>query len=377
MCHNGIYHTRCTCRILLLVHIGFAKRAGDKTVFGICNGLLAIFVYCIAQALHFTVTDFNNILPIGKLLYGLLQILVILQQLNSKKARGVFIPYILVDTDYAFHLFNAPLQFRPVIDMDVAVKACRMLLLLLMSAEVMVGYILLVPVAQIIQDFGTYLTFFIQKITTLVNADDNMEKLFYAFSGATDGRQHRHAKQLTELYVIQRVPACFQFVVHVKRDNHAHVHVNQLGGEIQVPFQIGRVHHINNDIRSFVDDVMAHINLFGRIGRKRISARQVNDAEMIPLKVKIPLFSIYGDTAVITHMLVRTRGDVEKGCLAAIGITHQSDIDGAAFSQSDTFQFLFVQTHIFAPSLVIVELHGLPTHFLFTDNLNHLSFLTP
>ena len=119
-----------------------------------------------------------------------------------------------------------------------------------------------------------------------------MEKLSMPFPVRLMVGSIGHAEQLTELYVIQRVPACFQFVVHVKRDNHAHVHVNQLGGEIQVPFQIGRVHHINNDIRSFVDDVMAHINLFGRIGRKRISARQVDDAEMIPLKVKVPLFSI-------------------------------------------------------------------------------------
>lgn len=164
-----------------------------------------------------------------------------------------------------------------------------------------------------------------------------MEKLFYAFSGATDGRQHRHAKQLTEFYVIQRVPACFQFVVHVKRDNHAHVHVNQLGGEIQVPFQIGRVHHINNDIRSFVDDVMAHINLFGRIGRKRISARQVDDAEMIPLKVKIPLFSIYGDTAVITHMLVRTRGDVERDVLPQLGLPTKATLMVRRFPKAIRF----------------------------------------
>ena len=169
-------------RILLLVHIGFAKRTGDKPYLAICNGLLAIFVYCIAQALYFTVTDFNNILPIGKLLYGLLQILVILQQLNSKKARGVFIPYILVDTDYAFHLFNAPLQFRPVIDVDVAVKACRMLFLLLVSAEVMVGTYSLCQLRKSFRISARILPFLSRKITTLVNTDDNMEKLFYAFS---------------------------------------------------------------------------------------------------------------------------------------------------------------------------------------------------
>ena len=89
-----------------------------------------------------------------------------------------------------------------------------------------------------------------------------MEKLFYAFSGATDGRQHRHTEQLTELYVIQRVPASFQFVVHVKRDNHAHVHVNKLGSEVEITFQVACIHHVDDNVRCFLDDVFTHIKLF-------------------------------------------------------------------------------------------------------------------
>ena len=108
-----------------------------------------------------------------------------------------------------------------------------------------------------------HVSYLLSKITAFVNADDNMEKLFDVFSGATDGRQHRHTEQLTELYVIQRVTAASSSSYMLSAITmRTFMSINWVG-EIQVPFQIGRVHrHINNDIRSFVDDVMANINLF-------------------------------------------------------------------------------------------------------------------
>ena len=250
-----------------------------------------------------------------------------------------------------------------------------MLLFLFMSTKVMVGYIFLMPITQVIQNFGTHLAFLIQEVTAFINIDDNMEQLFNPFSGTADSRQHRHAEQLAEFYIIQRISARFQLIVHIERNNHTYIHVNQLGSEIQVTLQIGRVHYIDNDVRSFVDNVVADINFFGRISRKRISARQVHDAEVIALKVEITFFGIYGDTAVISHVLMRARGYIEKRCFTAVGISYQSHIDGTTLSQSNAFQFFFSQTHIFAQPFVIIELHGFPAHFLFTDDFNHLGFL--
>ena len=98
---------------------------------------------------------------------------------------------------------------------------------------------------------------------------------------------------------------------------------------------------------------------------------------MIALKVEIAFFGIYGYTAIIPYMLVRTRSNIKKRRLATIGISHQSYINSTTFAQSDTFQFFFTQTHILAHPLVIIKMYRIPEHFLFANNLNHFSFLMP
>ena len=377
MRHNRVYHTRGTCRIFMIVNIGFTKCTGNKTVFSIRNGLLAILVYRIAKALLFTITNFNNIFSIRKLLYYFLQVTVIFQQLDSQKTSRIFIPYVFIDADNALHLLNAPFQFRPMIDMNMAVKANRMFLLLLVSPKIMIGHIFLVPIAQVIQYFSTHFPFLIQEVSAFVNTDNNMKKLFNPLPGSANSRQHRHAEQLSELYVIQRITTRFQFIVHIERNNHTYIHVNQLGSKIQITFQIGRIHYVDYNIRRFIDNVVTNINFFRRICRKRISSRQVYNAEVIALKVEIAFFGIYGYTAIIPYMLVRTRSNIKKRRLATIGISHQSHINSTTFAQSDTFQFFFTQTHILAHPLVIIKMYRIPEHFLFANNLNHFSFLMP
>ena len=69
-----------------------------------------------------------------------------------------------------------------------------------------------------------------------------------------------------QLDVIQFVAAAFQFVIHIQCDDHTHIHVNQLGGKIEITFQVGRVCHIDDYIRSFFNDMFAYIKFFRSIG---------------------------------------------------------------------------------------------------------------
>ena len=111
------------------------------------------------------------------------------------------------------------------------------------------------PAAKVIQYLAAYPSFMVEEIAPFVNIDNHMKQLFDALPATADRRQHRDSEQLAELYIIQRVSTGFQLIVHVQCNHHAHVHVNQLGGEIKIAFQIGRVHNIDNDIRRFIDDV--------------------------------------------------------------------------------------------------------------------------
>ena len=146
--------------------------------------------------------------------------------------------------------------------------------------------------------------------------------------------------------------------------------------KIQVPLQVGRVHHVDDEIRRFFNDVFAHIQFLGRISRERVSARKVDDAEVIALKVEVTFFGIYGYPAVIAHPLMRPRSDIEKRCLAAVRITHQCHVDGAPFAQCQSFEFFVAHRQVFGQTAMKVGLQFRLFGFLLAHHLNHGSFLS-
>ena len=52
--------------------------------------------------------------------------------------------------------------------------------------------------------------------------------------------------------VIKDVAALFQFIIHVQADHDTDVHVDQLCGEVQIPFEIGSIHDVHDNIRDSV-----------------------------------------------------------------------------------------------------------------------------
>ena len=84
------------------------------------------------------------------------------------------------------------------------------------------------------------------------------------------------------------------------------MHVHQLGGKIQVTFEVRRVNDVDDDIGGIVNQLFADIQLFRRISRQRLGTGQVDQPQTIALEIGKPLFSIYRHTAVVAHSLVST-----------------------------------------------------------------------
>ena len=138
-----------------------------------------------------------------------------------------------------------------------------------------------------------------------------MEQLVDALSGTTYGRNHRNTDQFTQFFIIQMITTCLQFIIHIQCNNHFHIHVNELGSQIEITFQVRSIHYIDNKVGCFFDDMLANINFFWRIGRERISTRKVNNAEVIPLEREESRFGIYGNSTIVTHMFMCTTGYIE------------------------------------------------------------------
>ena len=131
--------------------------------------------------------------------------------------------------------------------------------------------------------------------------------------------------------IVERVAGGAQLVVHVERHDHAQVHVDELGGEVEVAFQVGTVDDVDDDVGRLVDEVAADVKLLGAVGRKRVGAGQIHDAHAIFAVSEVAVLGVDRHSAVIAHMLVGARGDVEERGLAAVGVAHERHVDGASF----------------------------------------------
>ena len=159
--------------------------------------------------------------------------------------------------------------------------------------------------------------------------DHFVQELFDAPAFAGGGRHERDADHRPQGPVVEPPVAAQQFVVHVQSHYHAHVHVDQGGGQVQVAFQVGRIHDVDHHVGGLFGQVPAHEDLLGGIFGQRIGARQVGQADGIALVVDDGRFHIDRNAAVISRFLVRTGSFVEQRSLADVRVAHQRDVDGA------------------------------------------------
>ena len=112
------------------------------------------------------------------------------------------------------------------------------------------------------------------------------------------------------------------------------MHVDELGGKVQVALKIACIYNVDDNVGSVLDDLLAHIKFFWRVGRKRICARKVNNIELIAFEFGMTNLGIDSNTRVVAYTLVSSRGKVEERSLATIRIAYKRNINGAAFLHS-------------------------------------------
>ena len=153
-----------------------------------------------------------------------------------------------------------------------------------------------------------------------------IEQFVDTFARLRNGRHHRNAEQFAEQPVIQLRLVVLQFVVHVECHDHPQVDINQFRSKVEVAFEVRSRNDVHHHIRRMFEKLAPDIHLLRRIGRQCVSSGQVVYIELISLVTHVPQFGAYGDTAVIPHMFVTARRDIEQRGLSAIGVAHQRHV---------------------------------------------------
>ena len=208
-------------------------------------------------------------------------------------------------------------------------------------------------------------------ITILIDINDRLQQLIQTATITRHNRHHRHTKHCTQLLIIELIATTLQLVIHIERNHHIGVDVNQLGRKVEVAFEIRRHDSVDDNIGGIIDQMTTHVDLFGRIGRQCVRTRQVGDVETIAFVTERARFGINRNAAIITDVLVATRQSIEQRSLATIWITDQCDIDHSTTSRYHLFDLLLFGHHVAISQLI--------NHILslgLGDHLDHLSLAT-
>ena len=82
-----------------------------------------------------------------------------------------------VVADFALHFGDASLYLGAMVDVYVVVESAWMLALHASRIKGVVGHIASVPIAEVVQCFGTQVSLLVEEVASFVDADDGVEEI--------------------------------------------------------------------------------------------------------------------------------------------------------------------------------------------------------
>ena len=115
-------------------------------------------------------------------------------------------------------------------------------------------------------------------------------------------------------------------VDHVHRHHHGQVQLNELGGEIQVPLDVGAVHDVEDGVGLLIHQIAAGHHFLQGVGGQGVNTGQVLDDHIL-VALQLALFLFHRDAGPVAHVLVGAGQGIEQGGLAAVRIARQRDLE--------------------------------------------------
>ena len=120
------------------------------------------------------------------------------------------------------------------------------------------------------------------------------------------------------------MPGVGDGVHHVDTDDHRDVHLEDLGGHVEVAFEVGAVEDVDDDVRFLVQDEVPGDDFLGGIRRKGIDARKVDDFNAVPFLLFIGIIRsaslLDGDARPVADVGRGPGQRVEEGGFATVGV---------------------------------------------------------
>ncbi|OQA41067.1 MAG: hypothetical protein BWY52_02694 [Chloroflexi bacterium ADurb.Bin325] len=136
---------------------------------------------------------------------------------------------------------------------------------------------------------------------------------------------HRHAERGLQHVRLDADAVLLGHVAHVEPDDEGPAQRQQLRGEIEAPFQRGRVDHCHDHVGLLLQEILARDALLLGVGGQAVGARQIDDVERRVAVLKAAGLLLDGLARPVAHVLVQAGQHVEDGGLADVGLADQRD----------------------------------------------------
>ena len=194
--------------VLRSLFIGLFEGTGNKCIPGIRNERLCILPEQAIQAVHFIRDNRSYVLKTRQLSEDMHAVIVTLQRPHCVIPEVLTRKLLLVLFQLLFDPADRLLQLLAVVDMCMPDH----------------------------------------RFAVLIHLYNAVEQAVDPFAPPADGGHDRDPDQVPQLCNIQLVATRLQVVVHIQRDDHLHPHIDQLGGEVHVPFGVPGIDNIHDDI---------------------------------------------------------------------------------------------------------------------------------
>ena len=99
--------------------------------------------------------------------------------------------------------------------------------------------------------------------STLIHLDDSTEQFLDTHATLERGGNDRHTKERGERVEVHMITTTLELIIHIKGSHHAQVHINKLGGEIEVTLKISGIKDVDDHIGQLLSKILSHVKLFG------------------------------------------------------------------------------------------------------------------
>ena len=151
-----------------------------------------------------------------------------------------------------------------------------------------------------------------------------LDKFVHAFVLRCGYGHHGYAEQPFHIVHTHGAAVALNFIHHIERQHHGDVQLQQLHGQIEVPFYIAGVDYVDYCPGLLLQDEIPGNYFLGGVGGKRIDSGKVGHQRIL-MATDHSVLAVDGDPGEVPHMLVRPRELVEQGGLAAVLVAGQGE----------------------------------------------------